>query len=124
MPLPVLSPSQTPGGRNLPLVSVTNWHNRARRNVASRVFGGSSACIASRCRKSSRAGLASSQSGGWSSTPAAVNSRQTRDGSSGLVSVASQVGQHVVVRVGAGRADPDQRRGLPLALSQVHHLVG
>ena len=40
---------------------VANWQSRARRKVASRVFGGSSAVIASRWRKSSRAGFASSQ---------------------------------------------------------------
>ena len=64
-----------------------NWHNRARRNVDSRVFGGNRACRASRCRKSSSAGLASSQqcaqSAGWSSNPAAENSRHTSDRSSG-----------------------------------------
>ena len=79
-PLPVDSPFDTSAGRNCPSVSVADWHKRARRNVDSRVFGGNKACRASRCRKSSSAGLASSQQCAQSAATAAETARQCSSG--------------------------------------------
>ena len=50
MSSPVAKVSTQPTGQERAVLSVTNWHRRARRNVTSRIFGGNSAAIASRAR--------------------------------------------------------------------------
>jgi hypothetical protein len=74
--------SQAPSGSQAPS-RLTHWPNLYRRKAFSRILGGRVARSASRCRKSSSAGLATAQAASSSTRQpsGAANSRKKKEGS-------------------------------------------